>query len=128
MAKKDTTESVLAMLGTRGPSFRPSGDLAPAPRTEQVIEERELAPRAEAVVPPATAAAKTATTARRARKQLPKSSPAPDPEENAPRTLRLSQPMANSLRNAWLAAKREDVLLTYQDFADQVVRAGLRRR
>ena len=50
-----------------------------------------------------------------------------DSAENAPRTLRLSQPMANGLREAWLVAKRDDVLLTYQDFADQVVRAGLRR-
>lgn len=54
--------------------------------------------------------------------------PAPDEQsgDNAPRTLRLSQPMANALREAWLLTKREDVLLTYQDYADRVVRDGLR--
>jgi hypothetical protein len=74
------------MLGTRGQSFRPTGDPATASRAEQVIEEREPAPRVEAPAPPTSAVAKTVTTARRARKQLPKSAPAPDPEEPSART------------------------------------------
>ncbi|MEO7195627.1 MAG: hypothetical protein ABIZ05_12550 [Pseudonocardiaceae bacterium] len=44
-----------------------------------------------------------------------------------PRTLRLSQPTAEALRGAWLTAKRDRVLLTYQDFAGEVITAGLRR-
>jgi hypothetical protein len=45
-----------------------------------------------------------------------------------PRTLRLARPMAEALRTAWLAAKRDRVLLTYQDFAGEIIAAGLSRR
>ncbi|MGH3808419.1 MAG: hypothetical protein ACRDRU_17710, partial [Pseudonocardiaceae bacterium] len=44
-----------------------------------------------------------------------------------PRTLRLSQPTAEALRGAWLRAKRDRVLLTYQDFAGEVITAGLQQ-
>jgi hypothetical protein len=47
-------------------------------------------------------------------------------EPSAPPTLRLSQPTAEALRAAWLIAKRDRVLLTYQDFAGEVITAGLR--
>jgi hypothetical protein len=32
------------------------------------------------------------------------------------------------LRTAWLAAKRDRVLLTYQDFAGEIIATGLWRR
>lgn len=127
MVKKDTSSAVLSMLSERGASFRPSGTAPhalpghddPESSGPSAAEEADRLPVVAQQAPPATA--------RRARKQAGAAS-APDPAENAPRTLRLGQPMANALREAWLEAKREDVLLTYQDFADQVVRAGLRCR
>lgn len=117
------------MLGDRGSSFRPTGERSTALREVPVEEAPEESPTPSVPEPvAATVQAPPATTARRARKQQPKAVQKLDPAENAPRTLRLSQPMANALREAWLDAKRDDVLLTYQDFADQVVRTGLRRR
>lgn len=129
MAKKDTTDAVLSMLGDRGASFRPTGNPPPAQR-EPVESAKEEVHAPEPVSPssPPVRSRSSVATARRARKSQVKPAVKSDPTENAPRTLRLSQPMANSLREAWLDAKRDDVLLTYQDFADQVVRAGLRRR
>jgi hypothetical protein len=50
----------------------------------------------------------------------------PAPEATAPLTLRLSQLIAQALRTAWLAAKRDRVLLTYQDFAGEIIASGLR--
>jgi hypothetical protein len=46
-------------------------------------------------------------------------------EPPAPPTLRLSQPIAQALRSAWLTAKRDRVLLTYQDFAGEIIATGL---
>lgn len=45
-----------------------------------------------------------------------------------PRTLRLRTGTAGQLRAAWLLAKREDVLLTAQDFASDLVEEALRSR
>jgi hypothetical protein len=42
-----------------------------------------------------------------------------------PRTLRLALPTAQALRSAWLTAKRDRVLLTYQDFAGEIIATGL---
>jgi hypothetical protein len=36
--------------------------------------------------------------------------------------------MAEALRTAWLVAKRDRVLLTYQDFAGEIIAAGLWQR
>ena len=47
---------------------------------------------------------------------------------DAPRTLRLRPETAQKLRAAWLEAKRDDVLLTAQDFASNLVEDALRRR
>jgi hypothetical protein len=52
----------------------------------------------------------------------------PVADSSIPRTLRLSQSTAQALRAAWLAAKRDRVLLTYQDFAGEVIAVGLRAR
>ncbi len=51
-------------------------------------------------------------------------------EPEAPRTLRLRPEAATRLRAAWLEAKRDDVLLTAQDFASDLVMEALvsRRR
>jgi hypothetical protein len=56
----------------------------------------------------------------------PQPTSAPVPE--APRTLRLRSTTAQRLREAWLEAKRDDVLLTAQDFASDLVEEALRRR
>jgi hypothetical protein len=49
-----------------------------------------------------------------------------DTVQQAPRTIRLSQNMANQLREAWIEARRSgDVLLSYQDFADDIIDQGL---
>jgi hypothetical protein len=49
-----------------------------------------------------------------------------DTAQQAPRTIRLSQNMANQLREAWIEARRSgDVLLSYQDFADDIIDQGL---
>lgn len=133
MAKKDTTSTVLSMLGDRGAALRPPVvERAPAQRPAPAAEDVAPGPEAAIAVDSSestegSGSARPAATARRARKQ-PAPAPPADPAQNAPRTLRLSQTMANTLRAAWLEAKREDVLLTYQDFADQVVKMGLRRR
>ena len=46
----------------------------------------------------------------------------------APRTLRLRSETAARLRTAWLEAKRDDVLLTAQDFASDLVEEALARQ
>ena len=48
-------------------------------------------------------------------------------DEAAPRTLRLRPDTAARLRAAWLEAKRDDVLLTAQDFASDLVEDALAR-
>jgi hypothetical protein len=49
-----------------------------------------------------------------------------DTAQQAPRTIRLSQGMANQLREAWIDARKSgDVLLSYQDFADDIIDQGL---
>jgi hypothetical protein len=48
--------------------------------------------------------------------------------DQAPRTLRLRSVTAGRLRQAWLEAKRDDVLLTAQDFASDLVDEALMAR
>jgi hypothetical protein len=50
------------------------------------------------------------------------------PVDNSKRTVRLRSTTAVELRNAWLEAKRDDVLLTVQDFASDLVDDALARR
>jgi len=54
-----------------------------------------------------------------------------EPETTArdvPRTLRLRVSTAAALRDAWLEAKRDDVLLSHQDFASNLIDDALGRR
>ena len=112
MPKKDTAAAVIGMLSTAGAQTRRTPEItapaeaivAPAPVTvtEQV---------AASVSPlPTSTRATTATAA------------------EAPRTLRLRTATAQRLRQAWLEAKRDDVLLTAQDFASDLVDEALVRR
>ena len=97
---------------------------SPAPEPEPArAPDLKQTPEPAAPGAPAVPAARP-TDQRRARKPTdPASSPA---ESKAPPTLRLSQPTAEALRTAWLQEKRDRVLLTYQDFAGEVITAGLR--
>jgi hypothetical protein len=78
----------------------------------------------ETAPPPVTNATGNAAQARTRRRSPMPIAPA---EPSAPPTLRLSQPTAEALRAAWLIAKRDRVLLTYQDFAGEIITAGLRQ-
>src|SRR5512144_470281 len=125
VAKKDTSETIRAMLGEQGTRYRPSAQSAAAQAPKEPVNRPEEPPPVTTVTPAIASEPPhpTTTTSRRARaRQAPSQVPDEQSGGNAPRTLRLSQPMANALREAWLLAKREDVLLTYQDFADRIVR------
>ncbi|PND54272.1 hypothetical protein CRM90_28840 [Mycobacterium sp. ENV421] len=111
MPKKDTSAAVLGMLSSAGAQTRP----APVEPPVAVTPTPEPAP-----VVPAPVAASVRTLP-------PPAKPAPAAEE-APRTLRLRPETAARLRAAWLEAKRDDVLLTAQDFASNLVEDALLRR
>jgi hypothetical protein len=118
MPKKDTASAVLGMLSIAGAQTRkPLEDLMPAvdaaPATETIaVPTVTVTEEVQASVSPfRTAQQATTVTA---------------PE--APRTLRLRSTTAQRLREAWLEAKRDDVLLTAQDFASDLVEEALRRR
>jgi len=112
MPKKDTAAAVIGMLSTAGAQTR---------RPPEVTESSEPAPVAPSVTvtEPAPASVSTLPTP-----ALPATAPAAD----APRTLRLLPATAQRLRQAWLEAKRDDVLLTAQDFASELVDEALVRR
>lgn len=119
---KKTSDVVMGMLSDAGSATRAAVvGAAPAP------------PAPAPVQPPTASPARPATPG-----------PAPDPVRSrapeptgsesdapgAPRTLRLRPEAAGHLRAAWLDAKRDDVLLTAQDFASDLVEEALafRRR
>src|SRR5271156_6243899 len=112
MHKKDPAAAVIGMLSTAGAQTRRTPDdaerteHAPAPPTVTVTED----PPGSVTTLPAPA--------------LPVTAPATE----APRTLRLLPATAQRLRQAWLEAKRDDVLLTAQDFASDLVDEALSRR
>jgi hypothetical protein len=112
MPKKDTAAAVLGMLSTAGAQTR---------RTPESAEpvQAPLAPSSVTVTegPPASVSTLPAPA-------LPITAPATE----APRTLRLLPATAQRLRQAWLEAKRDDVLLTAQDFASELVDEALARR
>jgi hypothetical protein len=118
MPKKDAATAVLGMLSTVGAQTRvaePVEAQVPVAVPEPVPVQPSADTRPSASVstlpaPPAPAAQATA---------------APD---KAPRTLRLRADTAEHLRAAWLEAKRDDVLLTAQDFASNLVDDALARR
>lgn len=114
MPKKDTAAAVIGMLSTAGaqtrrtPEATAAADEAAAPGTVTVTE---VAPAPVTTLPtPVRPTPATATAT------------------EAPRTLRLRPVTAQRLRQAWLEAKRDDVLLTAQDFASDLVDEALVRR
>jgi hypothetical protein len=120
---KDTSSVVLGMLSAAGSRTKP----APQP-AEQPSPAPALSTAAQ-TAPPATASPtpppENPTTTRNA----PKTPPATQhTAPGAPRTLRLRAATAARLRTAWMDAKRDDVLLTAQDFASNLVDDALTSR
>lgn len=129
MAKKDTAATVLGMLSTTGASTRPSG--LPSPDRPRDEFEPPAVPEA------ATVPAPVATAAPEPREEAPpppgsashRRVPEPEaPAREVPRTLRLRASTAAALRDAWLEAKRHDVLLSHQDFASDLLDVALGQR
>jgi hypothetical protein len=112
MPKKDTAAAVVGMLSTVGAQTRRiTGSIEPA--------EETWAQPSVTVTQDAPALVSTLATPTR---------PTTAAAAEAPRTLRLRSATAQRLRQAWLEAKRDDVLLTAQDFASDLVDEALARR
>jgi hypothetical protein len=111
MPKKDTAAAVIGMLSTAGAQTRHAHD-----GTERA--EQASATPSVTVTEDAPASVTTLPTP-----ELPSA-----PAMEAPRTLRLRPGTAQRVRQAWLEAKRDDVLLTAQDFASDLVDEALVRR
>jgi len=111
MPKKDTAAAVIGMLSTAGAQTRLAADDA---------ERAEQAPAAPSVTVTEDAPASVTT--------LPTPALPTARATEAPRTLRLRPATAQQVRQAWLEAKRDDVLLTAQDFASDLVDEALARR
>jgi hypothetical protein len=118
MPKKDTQSAVLGMLSSVGAQTRkPLGDLVPA---------EDPAPARESIAVPTVTVTEDVPASVSALPTGPRATTVTAPE--APRTLRLRPTTAQRLREAWLEAKRDDVLLTAQDFASDLVDEALTRR
>ncbi|WP_375486262.1 hypothetical protein [uncultured Mycobacterium sp.] len=129
MAKKDPSAAVLGMLSTYGSQTRPTAHNAPAPEPAPATDPltdppARTAPQADSVSAPPS----------RSSPPGPISAPATaasvgdDIPEAAPRTLRLRATTAAKLREAWVQAKRDDVFLTAQDFASNLIEEALAAR
>jgi hypothetical protein len=112
MPKKDTALAVAGMLSSVGAQTRKPLETAP--------------PVEETVTPPTVTVTEEVQASVSPLPTPPRPVTATAPE--APRTLRLRPATAQRLRDAWLEAKRDDVLLTAQDFASELVDEALRRR
>ena len=112
MPKKDTAAAVLGMLSTAGAQTRRAAESTPP-------AEETVAPPTVTVTQEAPASVTTLPTPAR---------PATATAAEAPRTLRLRPVTAQRVRQAWLEAKRDDVLLTAQDFASDLVDEALAKR
>lgn len=112
MPKKDTAAAVLGMLSTAGAQTRKTAESADT-------REQTSPPLAVTVTESSPVPTSGLPPARR---------PSAVAEVKAPRTLRLRSTTAEQLRRAWLLAKRDDVLLTAQDFASDLVEDALARR
>jgi hypothetical protein len=121
MPKKDTASAVLGMLSVAGAQTRPTVPEPPAaPAPEPFAPESDVSSATE--TPPAEAATSASVST------LPTNGKRPAAADDAaPRTLRLRPGTAAGLRAAWLEAKRDDVLLTAQDFASDLVEDALAR-
>jgi hypothetical protein len=121
MPKKDTASAVIGMLSTAGAQTRaplpepPAPEVTPPPAPEPDVDSTDLPPAAPE--PPAASVSTLPSSAKRRSAA----------DEAAPRTLRLRPDTAARLRAAWLEAKRDDVLLTAQDFASDLVEDALAR-
>jgi hypothetical protein len=90
--------------------------------------EPEVAPAPTAAAPePAAPTPAPAPAAAASVSRLPGALPQQSANDAAPRTLRLRPDTASRLRAAWLEAKRDEVLLTAQDFASELVEDALVR-
>ena len=124
MPKKDTASAVLGMLSATGAQTRPAA-APPLPPEPAVNAEPEVA---SAFTAPEPAAATPEPAGAASVSRLPGARPQQShTEDPAPRTLRLRPDTATRLRAAWLEAKRDDVLLTAQDFASELVEDALVR-
>lgn len=120
MPKKDVTNAVAGMLSTAGEQTRPPLRTSTEPRREATASPAPPQEPAPETTRDETSAGATAATTLAA--------PAPRDDTSAPRTLRLRAQTAQDLRAAWLDAKRDDVLLTAQDFASSLVDEALLSR
>ena len=121
MPKKDVSDAILGMLSSAGSTTRPVS----TPREEPAPVK---APVAEAAVTSPVPANLEIEAPTRQRSSSPTSADVPASGPSAPRTLRLRPATAQDLRDAWLEAKRDDVLLTAQDFASDLVEEMLKVR
>lgn len=115
---KNVSDVVMGMLSDVGSATRAAGEPERQPVAEPHQARAALVSRRPAPVPRAAAPVPPAEPA----------SPPPPAESEAPgapRTLRLRPETASRLRAAWLDAKRDDVLLTAQDFASNLVEDAL---
>ncbi len=128
MAKNagDTVAALLAKAPPPPTRTQPEDIPAESPTPEAEPE------RAAYITPPQETAGPGGPAAPAARPTAQQPSPKPTPpaessraESKAPPTLRLAQTIAEALRTAWLREKRDRVLLTYQEFAGEVITAGL---
>jgi hypothetical protein len=115
MPKKDTASAVLGMLSTVGAQTRAADSTEPP---LPVVAPESVLPAEPSVDSRPSATVRT----------LPAQAPVKSVADEAPRTLRLRKDSAQQLREAWLEAKRDDVLLTAQDFASNLVDEALGRR
>lgn len=152
MAKKDTAATVLGMLSTTGASTRPTSPLStPEPTVDAagighkqpaaaVVEQPTVVPEqpsgaeksagivsAEPPDPPVQHSTRSAGRGVQ-RRRAPASNGTTEVVPEVPRTLRLRASTAAAVRDAWLEAKRADVLLSHQDFASDLLDAALARR
>jgi hypothetical protein len=111
MPKKDTAAAVIGMLSTAGAQTRRTPDVDAV--GQQMATAPSVTVTEEAPAPVRTLPAPVRSTAA---------------VSEAPRTLRLRASTAQRVREAWLEAKRDDVLLTAQDFASDLVEEALTRR
>lgn len=142
MPKKDVNEAIRGMLSSAGNATRPV-------RTAPAEKEQ---PAAESVSSPLPEVEERERAADEALAEDSQQAPEPEPEPaeplgqvespralrttrsrishtaEVPRTLRLRPAAAQALREAWIEAKHEDVMLTAQDFASELIEEMLKIR
>ena len=126
MPKKDTASAVIGMLSAAGAQTRPP-IAAPLPPEPAVSADPEVASPPAATAPELPAATPEPVGAASVSRLPGARQQQSHAEDAAPRPLRLRPDTASRLRAAWLEAKRDDVLLTAQDFASELVEDALVR-